>query len=491
MFKKLDKLIIKAFIGPFIATFFITLLVLVMQFFWLYIDDFVGKGIDTRIIFEFIFYQSAVLVPLALPLAILLSSLMAFGNLGESFELVAIKSAGISLLRFMRPLFFVCVLLGGVAFAFSNYVIPVANLKSRTLLSDIVYAKPAFDLKEGVFYDKIPNFAIKIGKKEANDSVIKDVIIYEQGNPLQDNFIIAKSGVMRVTENKRFLEFNLKDGWRYQERGNYYDPRSIEYIRIGFKEYKKQFDLSTLGFNNRTADSVNKNNERMYSMRQLEKTIDSLQRENKQIKAQSESELIRQFRFVGLIDTAWSKLQPDSLQQPDSSKKGFALATNFDELLPDSAETNVNQNIRNIAGSIRVTNESMINNLKDKERNLRKHKIEWHRKIVLSLACIVLFMIGAPLGAIIRKGGLGTPLIFAIIFFMIFYFSSTAGEKFAKENTLSPFGGMWLATFILLPVGIFLIYKAMRDSNLFNRDFYNRISRAIGQLWNKRSKKLQ
>lgn len=165
MIKKLDKLIIKAFVGPFVATFFITLLVLVMQFFWLYIDDFVGKGLGAGLILEFIWYQGAVLVPLALPLAILLSSLMTFGNLGESFELVAIKAAGISLLRFMRPLFFVTLLICGVAFLFSNNIIPIANLKSRTLLADIVYAKPAFDLKEGVFYDKINGFAIKIGKK--------------------------------------------------------------------------------------------------------------------------------------------------------------------------------------------------------------------------------------------------------------------------------------------------------------------------------------
>ncbi len=198
MFKKLDKLIIKAFVGPFIATFFITLLVLVMQFFWLYIDDFVGKGLGIDIVLKFIWYQSAVLIPLALPLAILLSSLMTFGSLGESFELVAIKSAGISLLRFMRPLFFISLLVSGIAFLFSNYVIPVAYLKSRTLLTDIVYAKPAFDLKEGVFYDRINGFSIKIGKKEANDSIIRDVIVYEQGNPVQDNFIIAKSGVMRV-----------------------------------------------------------------------------------------------------------------------------------------------------------------------------------------------------------------------------------------------------------------------------------------------------
>jgi lipopolysaccharide export system permease protein len=204
VFKKLDKLILKSFIGPFIATFFITILVLIMQFFWLYIDDFVGKGLPISMVFKFIWYQSAVLVPLALPLAILLSSLMTFGNLGESFELVAIKSSGISLLRFMRPLFLVAILISGLAFLFSNNVIPVAYLKSRTMLSDIVYAKPSFDLKEGEFYDKLNGFAIKIGKKEADDSTIRDVIVYEQQpSPQQDNFIIAKSGVMRVSDNKR------------------------------------------------------------------------------------------------------------------------------------------------------------------------------------------------------------------------------------------------------------------------------------------------
>ncbi len=467
MFKKLDKLIIKAFLGPFAATFFIVLLVLVMQFFWLYIDDFVGKGLGTGLILEFIWYLSATLVPLALPLAILLSSLMTFGNLGESFELVAIKSAGISLLRFMRPLFVVAVLLAGVAFIFANYVIPVANLKQRTLLADIVYAKPAFDLKEGVFYDKISGFSIKIGKKEANDSVIRDVIVYEQGNPLQDNFIIAKSGIMRVTPDKRFLEFNLKDGWRYQERGNAYERNNTEYIRLGFKEYRKQFDLSSLGFNSRTADSVNKNNEKMYSMRQLEKTIDSLQKENKRIRQQAIKDIFRQTAFVNYLDTVWKK----------EDTKGAKKIKDFDSILPDSAWENVNQGAQGIAASVRISAESLAASLRDKERVLRKHKIEWHRKIVLSLACVVLFLIGAPLGSIIRKGGLGTPLIFAIVFFMLFYFSSTMGEKFAKENTLTPFTGMWMATFVLVPMGIFLTYKAMRDSHLFNKEFYHRIAR--------------
>lgn len=472
MFKKLDKLIVKAFVGPFIAIFFIVLLVLIMQFFWLYIDDFVGKGIATNVIFEFILYQSAVLVPLALPLSILLSSLMTFGNLGESFELVAIKSAGISLLRFMRPLFVVSSIIAVLAFLFSNYVIPVANLKARTLLGDIVYAKPAFDLKEGVFYDKIPNFAIKVGVKESNDSVVRDVIIYEQGNALQDNFMIAKSGIMSVSENKRFLEFNLKDGWRYQERGNNYayGENSTEYIRIGFKEFKKQFDLSTLGFSNRTADSLNKNNERMFSLRQLRVAIDSLKKEYTETRKRLGNDMFTQFYFGRIPDSI-------RLQLTGAKKISDSLITDINSIIADSAKNNIEQNVQTFASSIKVAAQSMDENLKAKERVIRKHKIEWHRKIVLSLACLVLFLIGAPLGAIIRKGGLGTPLIFAILFFMLFYFSSTTGEKFAKEDTLTPFTGMWLATFILVPVGVFLTWKAMRDSQLFNSEFYRKLTR--------------
>ncbi|HEY6505884.1 MAG TPA: LptF/LptG family permease [Chitinophagaceae bacterium] len=474
MFKKLDKLVIKAFVGPFVATFFITLLVLIMQFFWLWIDDFVGKGLGAGIVLKFIWYQSAVLVPLALPLAVLLSSLMTFGNLGESFELVAIKSSGISLLRFMRPLFIISLLICGIAFLFSNYIIPVANLKSRTLLADIVQAQPAFDLKEGVFYDKIDGFAIKIGKKEANDSIIRDVIVYEQNNPIQDNFIIAKSGIMRVSDNKRFLEFNLRDGWRYQERGDKYGGQRSDYIRLGFKEYKKQFDLSSLGFSFRTPDSVNKNNERMYSMRQLDKAIDSLQKENRNMYTQMHKTIYSGSPFTQFFDTSGlKKLYTDTSKQ-------FKAAKRFDRLIPDSARQAVHDRTLSQVSTLKSTVESIALNLKDKERTLRKHKIEWHRKIVLSIACLVLFLIGAPLGSIIRKGGLGTPLIFAIVFFMIFYFATTTGEKFAKENTLTPFAGMWLATFVLVPVGLFLTYKAMRDSQLFNKESYYRFAKKTG-----------
>ncbi len=461
MIKKLDILVVKAFVGPFVATFFITLLVLVMQFFWLYIDDFVGKGLGVGIILEFIMYQSTSLVPLALPLAVLLSSLMTFGNLGESYELVAIKSAGISLLRFMRPLFIVSLLISGVAFLFSNYIIPVSNLKSRTMLTDIVYAKPSFDLKEGVFYDKIPGFAIKIGKKEENDSVIRDIIIYEQKDNLQDNFIIASDGIMRIAPNKRDLEFHLKNGWRYEERGT--PSTNTDYIRLGFKEYQKSFDLSSFGLQQRTADSVNKNNARMLSMRQLNVAIDSIKKVNAQIGSRVRSEVFATMPIINNLDSSWkvSSIHPRK--------------TSFDAFIPDSSKAIIKQRAFTKIASMRSANEANFATYKEQSRTLRLYEIEWHKKLTLSFSCLVLFMIGAPLGSIIRKGGLGTPMIFAIGFFMLFYFSSTTGEKFAKEASWSMVPGMWFSFIILVPTGVFLTYKAMHDSQVFNKDFYNRL----------------
>lgn len=468
MFKKLDKLVIKAFIGPFIAVFFVTLLVLILQFFWLWIDEFVGKGLSTSIILEFIWYQSAALVPLALPLAVLLSSLMTFGNLGESMELVAVKCSGISLLRFMRPLFIISLLICGIAFLFSNFIIPVAVLRSQTMLSDIAYSKPAFDIKEGVFYDKITGFSIKIGSKEA-DTIVNDVIIYEKGTSnLQDNFIIAKSGIMRTTGNKRFLEFNLKDGWRYQEKGDRYNNKNTEFIRIGFKEYSKQFDLSSLGLKRRTPDSVNKSNHRMQSMRQLAKAIDSLQKNVDQYPKKVKQDIFSVFKFANYIDSGYTK----PVLQKDTIKK-------FEQLIPDTSLFAVDQKAATLVGSVTLNSEIANSEFRVKQRDLRLHKIEWHKKITLSLACLVLFLIGAPLGSIIRKGGLGTPLVIAIILFMFFFFFNTSGEKYAKENIMTAFGGMWMATLFLIPVGVFLTYKAMHDSNIMSKEFYFRRWRKI------------
>ena len=615
--KKLDKLIVKSFVGPFIATFFITLFVLVMQFFWLWIDDFVGKGLDAGTILKFVWYQSAVLIPLALPLSVLLSSLMTFGNLGETFELVAIKAAGISLLRFMRPLFVVAIIIALGAFLFSNYVIPIANLKSRTLLSDIVMAKPAFLIKEGVFNDKLAGFAIKIGKKEDNDSIIRDVVVYEQNNINQDNFIIAKSGIMKPSPDKQYLDFHLKDGIRYQERGNPGDS-STEYIRMAFKDYKKQLDISSFNFR-ASEDSNNRNNERVYSMRQLDVAIDSMDKFYENDKTRYDQSFFsglpillykdsvvkdpplaenilnvkknRQDYIIGntknnLVATkvadslrkVWKK-QPkpvvvkknsakfkdsvklataaqkkadtlkatvkDSTKFKDSVKLAMASknkadtlkpsvkdstpaiaaahasdsqqkkhrdsankkqmvdtaalvrarkafipkpkrdGNNFFAVLPDSARQQIKERALGAITSFKSNIEMSTTSLIEQDKSLRRYKIEWHRKIALALACVVLFMIGAPLGSIIRKGGLGTPLIFAIVFFMIFYFVSTRGEKLAKEGEMSAFNGMWLATYVLVPVGIFLTYKAMHDSNLFNKEFYGRMVKKVKKILGK------
>lgn len=575
-----------------------------MQFFWLWIDDFVGKGLDAGTILKFIWYQSAVLIPLALPLSVLLSSLMTFGNLGESFELVAIKSAGISLMRFMRPLFIVAGCIAFGAFLFSNYVIPVANLKSRTLLADIVLAKPAFAIKEGVFFDGIDKFAIKIGKKEANDSIIRDVIVYQSGdNSLQDAFLIARDGVMKPSADKHFLDIVFKNGWRYEERGGKEDS-TTDYIRLGFKEYKMQMDISSFKFT-KTDDSANVNNERMYNMRQLDVAIDSISKFNGEIAKNFEATIYANFMilnyrdsitkdikipdsilnfkanidaYMGVkkdstkaekdsararakLDSARHKLKADSLKRvarkdsirlkriadstrrkarrdsikmglkplappppqrngnrdslknkradtatkpvisakdtaknkrdtstakKDSVAKAAAKAkpvkkdpNSFTALLPDSARQQIQDRALTSLESFRNNLEMNGNNIVEQEKTLQKYKIEWHKKIALALACIVLFMIGAPLGSIIRKGGLGTPMIFAIIFFMIFYFVSTRGEKLAKEMEMSAFSGMWLSTFVLVPVGVFLIYKAMHDSNLFNKEFYTRLKRKV------------
>ena len=477
MIKKLDALIIKAFIGPFLATFLITLFVLVMQFFWLYIDDLVGKGLDFFTLAKLTGFVAAFNVPLALPLALLLSSIMTFGNLGESFELVAIKSAGIPLLRFMQPLFIVTLFIAGIAFLFANNIIPVVNLKLNTLKYDIIVSKPAFDIKEGVFYDKIDGYVIKIGNKSKDGNEIKNVIIYEKNYGLQDYSLIAESGIMKVSDDKRSLEFDLRNGWRYEEKGNKYTTNT-EFIRLGFKEYKKILDLSSFKMN-KTADSAFKDNYKMLSVRQLNKAIDSMENTRSYYLKKSNADLKPYLDFVKFNDSTWQKVNVASLKK----------VTSFNKLIADSAKIDVFDKSVALINSVQGSINLMADEYTTRDKDLRYHQIEWHRKFTLSIACIVLFLIGAPLGSIIRKGGLGTPLIFAVIFFVIFHLFNTFGEKFVKSNEMSPFAGMWLSTGVLIPIGIFLTYKAMRDSQLFNQEFYYRSFDKIKRLIAARRKK--
>ena len=455
MIKKLDKLILKSFFGPFIVTFFIAFFVLMMQTLWKYIDDLVGKGLDFIIVIKFVWYASATLSSLAMPIAILISSIMTFGNLGESFELVAIKSSGISLLRFMRPLVWVTVLLCIITYIFANYVIPYSNLKFVMLYQDILVKKPALNLKEGVFYTDIENYAIRAEKKEPTGD-LKSVLIYEQSNPLQENTIIANKGRMSISPDNNFLEFYLEKGTRYQEKGSYGDTAS-EYVRLEFATLKKLFDLSE--FNRKAgSDSNLKKSYKMLSAVQLDKNIDSLSLVKDSITRDISKTISYSLPYTNDTAAVW--------------KNTAAVITRPDSLFPDSSSEVLYEKAITKAAEIKNMLYFNATEEKNKAEEIMKHKIEWHRKFSFSLACMVLFFIGAPLGSIIRKGGLGMPLVVAIIFFLLFHLLNVFGEKFVRSGVLSPFTGMWLAIIVLTPVGIFFTYKAMHDSQLFNKELY-------------------
>ncbi len=472
MIKKLDKLILRSFVGPFIATFLISTFVLVMQYFWLWIDDLVGKGLDFITIMEFIGLVTAITVPLALPLSLLLSSIMTFGKLGESFELVAIKSAGISLERFMRPLLLVAFFLGGVAFLFANNIIPVVNLKRERMLYDIITSKPALNIKVGSFYDKIEGFVIRVGEKDKESKNIGDVVIFEKNYGLQDNLLTAKSGTMEMTPDKLSMKFTLRDGYHYEESGSNVG-NNTQFIRMHFKTYRKLLDMSSFKLK-QTGEEGFKYSPQMLTFRQLIPAIDSLEHQDVFFQKRAENQLRPYIGFVQYQDSSWHKY---------SSKTS---ATTYISTISDS--------IKRVAyaqalGQINRANSDLdfiSQDYQSLQNSIRSHLIEAHRKFTLSVACIILFMIGAPLGSIIRKGGLGSPLVFSIIFFVLFYLLNTIGERLARQGVLSCFEGMWLSTFVLLPIGLFLTYKAMRDSQLFNNEAYFRVFRRIKLFFKKK-----
>ena len=436
-----------------------------MQFFWLYIDDLVGKGLDLFTILQLVGLVSVSTFTTALPLALLFSSIMTFGNLGESFELIAIKAAGIPLIRFMRPLFIFTIFLAGIAFLFSNNIIPVTQMKLTNLKYEIIVAKPAIDLKEGIFYDKIDGYVIKLGKKESNDSVMRNIAIFEKRFGLQDNLIMAESGVMRVSANKKFLEFIMYNGWRYQERGAR-STTNTEFTRLYFKEYKKVFDLKSFQLN-KTSDVLY--DPKMLSVRQLDKAMDSLQNKDSFFIKKTNADVASYLRFMNYKDSS----------QLFNAKKKITPLKKFSTLIPDSLISSIQLTSGYQFSSLIYNITAIADTYKDNKKANSLHGIEWHRKFTLSFACFVLFLIGAPLGSIIRKGGLGTPLVLAIIFFVIFFLLNNFGEKLAKSGQWDVFSGMWMSSMILIPFGLFLTYKAMRDSQLFNQEFYYRLLQPI------------
>ena len=431
-----------------------------MQFLWKYIDDLVGKGLDGIVIAELLFYTSANLVPLALPLAILVSSIMTFGNLAEHFELTAAKAAGVSLQKIMLPLFIAAILISGLAFFFSNNVLPYTNLKMGSLLYDIRQQKPALSIREGVFYNGIDGYSIKVGDKEDDGKTIHNVMIYDHtGGMGNRKVVMAESGKMEATSDQKMLILTLFNGTSYEEQSKTkggVDTHPL--MRNSFKEYIIRFDLSQFKLN-RTNEELFKGGHQMMNLSQLNKAVDSLN--NDYVRKEKATFLNLQPYFLFLRDTA-------AFQKGLLKSKPVAPA---DSLQPFQFNP-VYENAMNLARSM----QSYLNGLKDERESrqyqLSRYKVEWHRKLTLSVACFVLFLIGAPLGAIIRKGGLGMPLVVSILFFLAYHVTSITGEKFAKEGIIPAWRGMWLSSMILLPIGLFLIYKATHDSVIFDRDAY-------------------
>lgn len=445
-------------------TFAVVMFILLMQFVWKYIDDFVGKGLDWFLILELMFYVSVTLVPMALPLAILLASIMTFGNLAESYELTALKSAGLSLQKVMKPLIITTITMAIGAFLFANYVLPIANLKMGTLLYDITHQKPSLDIKEGVFYNGIQDFTIKVAKKDAKKNILYQILIYDhtqrQGN---NKIVMAKEGIMKMSADENFLLITLKNGHSYEEVVSQNNKGFKPLTRTSFKEETIVMDMRDFKMI-RTDESLFKDNYQMMNITQLSTEIDTLKKEFKERYIAINYQVKKNYNLFS--DTVTQIQIVDSFTQVLLDQKYWM----------DAYQTEEKKRIFDNSLNLARTNQSYVsvntNAAKNGIETENKYKIEWHKKFTLSIACIVLFFIGAPLGAIIRKGGIGMPAVVSVLFFLIFHVLSITGEKSAKEGVWEAWQGAWLATVVLLPIGIFLTYKATKDSALFDMDAY-------------------
>lgn len=501
-----------------------------MQFLWKKIDELAGKGLDTDIIAELLLYASAGLVPLALPLAVLLSSIMTFGNLGENLELTAIKSSGISLQQFMRPLIVLISVLSIAAFFYANHVIPYTNLKVGSLLYDIKKQREELQIREGVFYNDIEGYSIKVGEKNPKTNLLKEIMVYkhdqQKGNA---EVTVADSGYIRMTSDETKLLVTLYTGQTYIEMEESKKARS----RRESKKYPHQvrkFQKETLlmdisGFNfTRTDQQLFKDNYQMLKLSQLEANKDSLEdvfnkkaselsnklqgnlfisrprqpkKQEPKKPSDSQKKANKQQNNKKKIDappqhphTSYTPPQstPSRKDTPaiDSFRQNAALSSPKDSLQPKEefslkklydtlpAESKLSV-LRNALGNARRNSKSISNSrriLEHRQKNIYKHQIYWHEKFTLSFACLIFFFIGAPLGSIIRKGGLGTPLVISVILFIIYYIISITGENFVEKGILPAEIGMWLSSFIFLPIGIFLTYKATNDSMILNPETY-------------------
>ncbi len=482
--KRLHLYIIRSFIGPLFVTLVISLFVLLMQFLWVYLDDLVGKGLEFGIIVEFLTYTIAMLMPMALPLSMLLASIMTFGDMGENNELLAMKAAGISLFRIMKPVIVLSVMLSIGAFLFSNQVIPVSYKKLIALMSSIRQMRPEIVVKEGVFSNEIDGYSIKIGHRSHNGDMLYDIMIYDHRNDQANvQVTLADSGTMKITKDKKYMILNLYSGETHAElkqserRSNSYPSRTDKFSRQTIFTTLQGMELE------RKDESVFRNQFKALNNNQIVFYVDSLSRRLDILR----DEQVNSLTFPQPINVRLAMLsRKDSLNVPNIHMSKFIDL--------DSVLVNTNKSVRHdlvlsaLEGA-RSNAQYVIQaeeNVTSSVRSMNRFGIEWHKKYTYSIACLIFFFIGAPLGAIIRKGGLGTPLVVSVLLFIFYWIMSTTGEKFARESVASLWQGVWFSTFFFFPAGIFLTYKAVTDSAVLNVDAYSEFFKKL-RFWKKKN----
>ena len=465
--KKLDIFIAKQFGLLFVGTFFICQFVLMMQFVWRYVDELIGKGLSVEILAQFFWNMALMLVPQALPLAILLSSLITFGNLGESYELTAIKSAGISLMQSFRSLIAITLVICGVSFYFQNNIGPEANMKLSQLLISMKQKSPELMIPEGIFYDGIPNCNIYVQKKDVETGKLYGMMIYRMTGSYEDQAIIlADSGMMQTTAEKKHLLLTLWSGEWFEnmQSSEFGNSASVPYRRESF--VAKQIVLDFDGdFNMQDAASL-ANNAKGKGLRQIFHDMDSINQVYDSIGRSYYDDAKRVYFYNASLNKA------DSL---NAVKMAKADKTNFDSLLGkksvDVQKNVVNDALNSVQGRVSdLEFRSMITS--DGDRLLRMHEIEAINKFTLALQCLLFFFIGAPLGAIIRKGGLGYPILISVLVFIVYYILDNSGYRMARGGMWAVWFGKGLAPVVLTPIAIFVTYKANKDSMVFNADLY-------------------
>ncbi len=473
--KKLDIFVIKSFILLFLGTFFICLFIFMMQFLWRYVDDLVGKGLAISVLSEFFFYATLVLVPTALPLAVLLASLMTFGNFGERYELLAMKAAGISLIRVMRPLILFTLFICCTSFYFQNVIAPKAQVKLYTLLFSMKQKSPELDIPEGVFYDEIEGYNLYVKHKNRDTGVLYNIMIYNFSDGFDNaHIIVADSGKLEMTADKQHLNLHLYSGEMFENlKSQSGSVENVPYRRESFKEKHSIIDFNS-NFN-MVDESFMNNQYQSKNMIELQSAVDSMTQIVDSIGHSFYSEAIKITYRPGIQMT-----KEDTLK----IKNGRLTAISTDSIFNNFS---LPQKQRVIASAL-SNSQSIGNDWRFKSFNtaetdtrIRKHEMEWHKKIALSISCLIFFFIGAPLGGIIRKGGLGMPVVVSVLIFIIYYIIDTTGYKMARDAKWILWTGMWISTFILAPIGVFFTYKSNKDSVVLNADTYiNWIRKAIG-----------